>query len=768
MDNAPATRSRVEYALAYAALGWAVVPLHYITPSGRCSCGSDHEGNGSAGKHPDHRFAANGVHSATTDPERIRSWWAANPPMNIGIALGKASGVVAVDIDPRNGGDESWQQFVERNGGAIPDTAIAQTGGGGLHILFKHDPDRALVKPGKGVDIKGDGGYIVVEPSGHASGGRYLWDADADPLEGQPIAEAPHWLSAPRQATVTRIGSAPRAVGFLDPQRILDIRAALQHLDADDYHVWISVGMALHSTDAAEAFGLWDAWAQRSPKYDQRAQLAKWASFGAHDGLHVESIFVWARDRGWSGDAPQVAVPVAEVKLAPTKVMGSRAKEAAALGIDTIPGVLGDLVGWINQTAPRPQPLFAVSTALALGSVACGRRYRGLPRGNYTSLYFFHLGVSGSGKDYAKEAIYRALEAGDWPELIGRGSSYASDSAVFSALYAQPQHVTITDEIGRSLANAKSEGAMHMRSAISALIEVWGSPHGRLYPKHYSAQGLTKEQADASAKRVVYKPALTMVAMGQPSIFWGSLDDGAIRDGFLGRLIVVETDIGRGLDNETPDVPIPESVAQWLRSIRASRVGNLGQLIDAPADLDPSPIDVRTEAQAAAAFRAFQGEMITQMDALDADGLADLLNRRAEQAMRLAVILAVSVNVEAPVITRDLADWAIRFVRFHSDQTLSSLRLHMHGSQFAKLRSAILEAIKAAGPRGRTERELGRHCRPFAGLDLRQRRTVLDSLKADQLAALVEMGKGASGRGRDRVAWVALDTADDEGDSGEA
>jgi hypothetical protein len=424
------------------------------------------------------------------------------------------------------------------------------------------------------------------------------------------------------------------------------------------------------------------------------------------------------------------------------------------------------MVDWINATAPRPQPLFAVSTALALGSVACGRRYRGMPRGNFTSLYFFHLGVSGSGKDYAKEAIYRALEAGDWSELIGRGSSYASDSAVFSALYAQPQHVTITDEIGRALANAKSEGGMHLRSAISALIEVWGSLHGRLYPKHYSTAGLTKDQADAMSKRVVHKPALTMVAMAQPSIFWASMDEGAIRDGFLARLIMVETDIGRGLDNECPELPIPDSVARWLQSIRASRMGNLGQLIDAPADLDPSPIDVPSDKGAQAAFRAYQAELIAHMDELEKDGLSDLLNRRAEQAMRVATIVAVSVNVLEPVITKPIAEWAIAFVRFHCGNTLNSLRLHMHGSPFAKLRADVLASIKAAGPRGRTEAELARYSRAFSGLEPRMRRSVLDSLTADSLAALADMGKGPSGRGKTRKAWVALDTETAEEDDG--
>ncbi len=755
---ATSTRTRAEYAIEYAKMGWAVVPLHYIREDGQCSCGSDHANNGSAGKHPDQRFARHGVHSATKDLELIRQWWTANPHMNLGIALGAASGVVAVDIDPRNGGDETWAQFIERNGGSLPDTAIAQTGGGGQHILFKHDAGRALVKVGKGVDIKADGGYIVVEPSGHHSGGRYLWDAEADPLEGQAIAAAPAWLSAPKVATVTRL-SAPKSMGFLPPQRVLDIQAALAHLDHDDYAVWVGVGMALHSTDAAEAFELWDAWSQRSAKYDTNAQRQKWHTFGDRDGLHVESIFVWARDAGWSGDAPRVAVPVESITLAaPAPTPGTRAALAAGLGIDRIPGALGELVDWINATAPRPQPLFAVSTALALGSVVCARRYVGQVAENFTSLYFFHLGVSGSGKEFASEAVNTVLDAAGWPELIGSGSSYASDSAVFAALHQQPQHITCTDEIGTYLANAKSEGAMHMRAALSELTKVWGNLHGTLRPKFLSTSGLSAEQAAAKNARVVRMPALTLVAMGQPDVFWPALTEASVRDGFLSRLIIVETDMGRQMTRRGQRQPVPMRPIEWIKAVRASRTGNLGAF-DAPAELMPETIGVPATPEANGVFDAYEAELLRQMNELDAEGLANLLNRRLEQAMRVATIVAVSVNVERPMITGELARWAVRWIDFHSSMTVDAARNNMHGSAFGQQQAEVFQLIHKAGERGRSDRELCQYSRLFSGLDLRQRKNVLDALLA---SGRIQFTERTGARGPKRKVWIAVAVA--EGD----
>src|SRR5690606_1402838 len=156
-------------------------------------------------------------------------------------------------------------------------------------------------------------------------------------------------------------------------------------------------------------------------------------------------------------------------------------------------------------------------------------------------------------------------------------------------------------------------------------------------------------------------------------------------------------------------------------------------------------------------FAQYEAECVEEIKALDGDGLAEMHGRSNEKAMRLALIVAVSVNPVAPLITGDIARWCIRYVRYYTEQTIQSIRQHLHGSDFSRWRAATLEAIRKGGKRGRTEFELSRACRPFAGLEPRMRRAVLDSLKADQLAEFVDMGKGPAGRGKSRHAWVALE-----------
>lgn len=187
-----AGREILAAALAHAARGWRVLPLWGPSVRGaRCGCGNDSCSN--ALKHPIGELVPHGCHDATTDPAVIESWWAKFPEANIGIATGQESGVWALDVDPRHGGDVTLDTL-EAKHGRLPSSLRARTGSGGLHILFRHPGDGKLSNSsgrlGAGLDVRGDGGYIVGPPSRHASGGVYvLLDEDESVIE-----PAPNWL----------------------------------------------------------------------------------------------------------------------------------------------------------------------------------------------------------------------------------------------------------------------------------------------------------------------------------------------------------------------------------------------------------------------------------------------------------------------------------------------------------------------------------------------------------------------------------------------
>ncbi len=195
---------------------WGVLPLHGII-NDCCTCGSAR--CQSPGKHP---RTHHGVKDATTDVLTVLGWWEKWPNSNIGIATGRTSGLLVVDIDPRNGGDDTIDTLVEKHG-QFPDTVEALTGGGGSHLLYDYPTGGHPISGtvlADGVDIKSDGGYIVAPPSVHISGSSYEWELSSHPSDTE-VVPPPEWLVEQLRNPLLTSKSGANAKERLDPAKIL-------------------------------------------------------------------------------------------------------------------------------------------------------------------------------------------------------------------------------------------------------------------------------------------------------------------------------------------------------------------------------------------------------------------------------------------------------------------------------------------------------------------------------------------------------------------
>lgn len=163
-----------------------IFPVHAMI-NGICSCGKT---GCAAAKHP---RIAGWQEAATTDSEQVEKWFSHQwPDSNIGLPTGEASGVTVLDVDGEEG--MATLQALESQYGELPATPIQMTGGGGYHYIFRYiEGVKNKVSFLPSLDIRNDGGYILLAPSNHVSGGAYEWDIGAHIAE-QEIAEAPAWL----------------------------------------------------------------------------------------------------------------------------------------------------------------------------------------------------------------------------------------------------------------------------------------------------------------------------------------------------------------------------------------------------------------------------------------------------------------------------------------------------------------------------------------------------------------------------------------------
>ena len=156
----------IDIALHYAKLNWPVFPLT------------------AGGKEP--LKGSHGFLDATLDVNRIEAWWAATPQANIGIATGRRSGVLVIDVDPRK--CEKWLESLHEL--ALPQTFTVRTWSGGWHLYFALSTDSKITIGANllpGVDWRGNGGYVVA-PGSVVNGALYTI------AKNLPITAAPAHL----------------------------------------------------------------------------------------------------------------------------------------------------------------------------------------------------------------------------------------------------------------------------------------------------------------------------------------------------------------------------------------------------------------------------------------------------------------------------------------------------------------------------------------------------------------------------------------------
>jgi hypothetical protein len=200
-------------ALDYLALGWAVT----------CCCPPDHAGVGkthakgctSPGKAPLHIWKP--LQQQRPSAEEVKSWWRLWPTANVGMALGRGSCAVRIDLE----GPEALTRLQELAQGDLPRTlefASGRMDGSGRGLLYALPAGLEAKTTSEGLALggelrlQGEGAQTVLPPSRHKSGGRYVWAAGHGPTD-IAMAPAPAWLLEALQQPRGGRASAQGSVG---------------------------------------------------------------------------------------------------------------------------------------------------------------------------------------------------------------------------------------------------------------------------------------------------------------------------------------------------------------------------------------------------------------------------------------------------------------------------------------------------------------------------------------------------------------------------
>ena len=675
--------------------------------------------------------------------------WASWPEAAIGFACGT---LVGIDIDVLDA--EIAHQIERLARDMLGDTPLLRIG---------RAPKRLLVyraeQPFSGVrhsplEILAHGRQFVAFARHPDTGRVYEWPEESplevvfDALPAITEEAALAWLEAAeallppelRAATLATADTARPSVVSPETLRgtFAAVREALAFIpNADlDYDSWVRIGMALKGALGEDGAGLFASWSAQSVKNVADTTAKAWSSFHP-TAIGAGTLYHHALERGWHPDPVLVldgALPLGESHpaaglLARMQAIPAEPAPPPAPAFDlTIPGgVLGDMVSYMLATARRPQPELALGASLCALGALMGRKYR-TDTNLRSNLYIVGIADSGSGKNHSREIVNELFVASGLGHYLG-GNKVASGAGLLTALHRQPALLLQIDEFGMFLQAAadRKHSPRHITEILDNMTELYTTAGGIFLGAEYANRDGKNERRD------INQPCLCVYGTSAPIHFWGALQSANVVDGSLARLIIVHCRDDYPEENEAAGIrTAPPSLLGDLKLIASgggrAPVGNLCGLTPDPTTA-VEPQTVGMDAAARDAFRRLSRAITCRLREARGTPFTPILARIAENAAKVALVRAVSLNPVTPLIRADDAEWAITFVHGCADWTMSEVERRIADNDTERNHKRLQEIVRAAGPAGITKN------------DLIRRSQFLDKHQRDEIiATLVEAG----------------------------
>ncbi|MDH4201473.1 MAG: bifunctional DNA primase/polymerase [Phycisphaerae bacterium] len=623
-------------------------------------------------------YTRNGFKQASTATEQIKCWWANYPDAIIGMPTGVPSHLIVMDIDPRHGGDHSLQNLIDEHG-ELPDTLTAITGGGGTHYYFKYPgfPVKSSTsKIASGIDIKADGGYVIVAPSGHENGNNYYWDGDFD-LDD--VADIPEWLLEliTAEDTATEANDNPDGNRIPEGQRnntLASLAGNMRRVGMGESEILAAIQMTNQlrcNPPLLESEVV--AIAKSVCRYEPDTVAVAVAE------NHYDQMF-----------KPEPAVtdpgPIPEELL-------------------NVPGFISKVIEYNLRNAIRPQPVLALAAAIQLQAVLAARKVCD-GRENRTNLYVIGVAGSGAGKEFARKINRRILNAAGLNHFDGH-DELASDAGLIKAVEKNPAILFQIDEFGRYLRTmGDPKRAPHLYNVITAFMKFFSCADSTYKGKAY---------ADPKRNVEIHYPCVGLYATTVPENLYQGITLESLKDGFYARLLLFDTDlIPKRQPKASEKVPLEIiETAKWWEMFNPT--GNLH-------DQFPEPLEVQTLYGGQDVF----DDLAERVDEeLAKQNLYSSVWARAEEkACRLALIYACSANPECPVIDEAAANWACRLSEHITRKMIYIADQWVSDGYFDEKQKKVLRVIAAAGGRI-SQSELGEKTR---SLQKKERTEIIDNL----------------------------------------
>ena len=389
-----------------------------------------------------------------------------------------------------------------------------------------------------------------------------------------------------------------------------------------------------------------------------------------------------------------------------------------------VPGLVGDIVNFIVNSARRPNRLLALGAAVTVIGALIGRRVAG-PTKSATHLYVVALAPTGAGKQHPINCIANLLAGAGARDLVGP-ISFTSSQAIINELKERPNLLCAIDEFGGFLKRISHENAGHYEADITAILRsLWGWCWS-----WYNSYAAAKTKSVAIAC-----PALSIFGTSTPENFYEALQIEDIGNGFLNRFLILECS---GRSAESDPLPssdrIPSSLEQGLKVLFNPPMREFPP--DGSTKLGGVQPCVRLSwgSGADSVYRALSQNIEKEIRPQH----RDLKSRVAEMAVRLATIRAAgrgSTEVDCADI-----EWGRDLAVASAEMLCDGVERYMANElQFSKICPEILVRIRNNGGRmARRDvlRSFQRHVKRGVDIDAALRHLIeAEQIEVEQIPA---------------------------------
>lgn len=481
--------------------------------------------------------------------EEVLHWGNTFDEANIDLAMGEASGVIALDFDST---DPKVIELIEH---MMPDSPVERIGSKGWVRFFRFMGEHSFALKHNGevvFEILSNNKKVTIPPSRHPSGKDYTWkhnsllDINKNDLPLLPIG----LIAAVQNKLKTAFP------GTELNSSIKSINGRNDSLSSECGKI-IAAGTPVN--EAIQQLITFDKENNDPPLFSDEAEFRHTEPFSnalAFYANHLQSVNT-KRFR----DHKEYEIPITASAINETyveeilKKKEQRPENQKSLKVPELPtklpGALGMIYNHILNNSYVPQPAFALSAALGIMGALCGRKTQF--QGVASNLYLLNLASSGSGKDMPMQIVKNMLSNINAHYLLGAGD-YVSDASLMDELATNPVRIDVIDEASGLLKNVTSASNGYNGKMADILCELYTTATDTFLGR-MTAEG---------RKGMCDRPCVLVMGATTPTGFKGAVNRAALEKGLLGRFIIFFGDSKQPARRVEEPEPISEELKSYL------------------------------------------------------------------------------------------------------------------------------------------------------------------------------------------------------------